>query len=104
MPQTATHITQLGRIFVPVSDKDKALAFYTDTLGFELRADIPFGDGDRWVEVGPPGGEAAVALVTPMESNQPGGQTNASFSTDDIDASYASLTEQGVDCDDIMRM
>jgi catechol 2,3-dioxygenase-like lactoylglutathione lyase family enzyme len=104
MPQTATHITQLGRVFIPVSDQDKALAFYTDTLGFELRADIPFGEGDRWIEVGPPGGESAVALVTPMESNQPGGHTNVSFTTDDIDASYASLSERGVDCKDIMRM
>ena len=48
MPQaTAIHITQLGRVIIPVSDQDKALEFYTGTLGFEVRADIPFGEGDR---------------------------------------------------------
>ena len=46
MPQ----ITQLGRVIVPVSNQDAAIAFYTEKLGFSLTADVPFGDGDRWVE------------------------------------------------------
>ena len=36
-------ITQMGRVMVPVSDQDTAIAFYTDTLGFSLVADVPFG-------------------------------------------------------------
>jgi catechol 2,3-dioxygenase-like lactoylglutathione lyase family enzyme len=40
-------ITQVGRVLVPVSDQDAAIAFYTDTLGFSLVADVPFGEGDR---------------------------------------------------------
>ncbi len=105
MPDTqTTHITQLGRIFVPVSDQNQALAFYTETLGFELRVDVPFGDGERWIEVGPPGGEAGVALVSPREGDPVGIQTNASFNVDDIDATHADLTAKGVDADDVMRM
>ena len=65
MQQTATHITHLGRVIIPVSDQDKALEFYTGTLGFEVRADIPFGKGDRWLEVGPAGGGAAIAIMPP---------------------------------------
>ena len=57
-------ISQLGRVIVPVSDQDKAIAFYTDKLGFSLTADIPFGEGDRWVEVTPSKGGAAAALLT----------------------------------------
>jgi len=58
-------ITQLGRVMAPVSDQDEAIAFYTSRLGFSLAADIPYGDGERWVEVAPPSGGAAVALVPP---------------------------------------
>ena len=44
----------VGRVMVPVADQDTAIAFYTEKLGFSLTADVPFGDGDRWVEVGLP--------------------------------------------------
>ena len=47
MPTTATQITKLGTVVVPVSDQDREIAFYVDTLGFEKRADVPFGDGYR---------------------------------------------------------
>ncbi len=50
---TKTQITQIGTVMVPVSDQDRAIEFYTEKLGFEKRADIPFGHGDRWVEVAP---------------------------------------------------
>ena len=53
--KTRTQITQVGTVIVPVSDQDRALEFYVGTLGFEMRMDAPFGDGGRWVEVGPPG-------------------------------------------------
>ena len=103
--QGKTHITQVGRVMVPVSDQDKAIAFYVEKLGFELRADVPFGDGDRWVEVGPAGGEAALALVIPREGNSPGVMTNVALESSDIDADYASLRDAGVDVDEeVMRM
>ena len=41
---------------VPAADQDEAIAFYRDVLGFSLAADVPFGEGERWVEVAPPGG------------------------------------------------
>jgi len=52
-------VTRLGRVLVPVADQDEAIAFYTHVLGFTLTADVPFGQGSRWVEVTPPGGGAA---------------------------------------------
>ena len=58
------HITQVGRVMVPVADQDQAIAFYTSKLGFSLVADVPYGEGDRWVEVAPPGGGTALALAS----------------------------------------
>ena len=49
-------VNQLGRVIIPVSDQDAAIAWYTEKLGFTVSADVPFGEGDRWVEVSPPGG------------------------------------------------
>ena len=49
--QTTTNITQVGTVIVPVSDQDSAISFYCDKLGLEKRSDVPFGNGDRWVEV-----------------------------------------------------
>lgn len=50
-----TRITQVGTVFVPVADQDRALEFYLSKLGFEKRADFPYGEGSRWIEVAPPG-------------------------------------------------
>jgi len=103
--QGSTRITQVGRVMVPVSDQDRAIDFYGVKLGFELRADIQYGDGDRWVEVAPPGGETAIALVLPREGNPVGVMTNVALESSDIDADHASLRDAGVDVDEeVMRM
>lgn len=47
-------INRVQIVGVYVSDQDRALAFFTETLGFELVADNPFGDGQRWLQVRPP--------------------------------------------------
>jgi catechol 2,3-dioxygenase-like lactoylglutathione lyase family enzyme len=60
-------------VFVPVADQDRALEFYLDKLGFEQRADLSYGEGSRWVEVGPPGSAIAIALVPPSEGGTAGG-------------------------------
>jgi catechol 2,3-dioxygenase-like lactoylglutathione lyase family enzyme len=105
---TATGLTHVAVVMVPVNDQDAAIAFYTDKLGLELRADVPFGAGDRWVEVAPAGGEARLALVSPREDGsgtRPGEVSNVSIETKDIDATYAELKARGVDVDpEIMRM
>ena len=41
-------MSQIGRVLIPVADQDKAIAFYTQVLGFTLTADMPYGNGDRW--------------------------------------------------------
>jgi catechol 2,3-dioxygenase-like lactoylglutathione lyase family enzyme len=92
-------ITQIGRVMVPVSNQDDAIAFYTSKLGFSVAADVPFGDGERWVEVTPPSGGAAIALVPPQGQYQTGRMTGIALESPDARADHAELQSQGVDVD-----
>jgi catechol 2,3-dioxygenase-like lactoylglutathione lyase family enzyme len=99
-----TVIDKVGRVAVPVSDQDRAIEFYTEKLGFELRTDTPYGDGDRWVDVAPAGAVTTLALVPPREGHSVGVPTNIGLTSEDVDADHAFLTEQGVDVDDVVRV
>jgi catechol 2,3-dioxygenase-like lactoylglutathione lyase family enzyme len=98
MSSAATHITRIGTVLVPVGDQDRALRFFVETLGFEVRIDGVFGEGERWVEVAPPGAETTIALVDSHAAE-------VSFATDDADAAHAELRARGVDADEaVLRM
>jgi catechol 2,3-dioxygenase-like lactoylglutathione lyase family enzyme len=102
---TALSITQVGRVIVPVSDQDRALDFYTGIFGLETRMDVPFGDGDRWIEVAPKGQQTSIALSRPPEGMPIGVNTGISFATTDAEGDHAALKAQGVDVDEtVMRM
>jgi len=85
-------------VMIPSTDQDRSVAFY-QALGFEKRADLPWGDGHRWVELYPPKGEAGIALVPPGPGDPTGVQTGIILNTDDIDATHARLRAGGVDVD-----
>ncbi len=106
MTKTQTRISKLNTVVVPVSDQDRAIAFYTEALGLEKRTDVPFGNGYRWVEVAPSGGETTIAIVPPPPGKPTGGvETGIAMATDDIEGDYASLKASGVDVDaEISRM
>ena len=57
---------------IPVTDQDRALAFYTEKLGFRLLTDQPFNDQQRWLELGIPGAETKVVLFRFDGGVQPG--------------------------------
>jgi catechol 2,3-dioxygenase-like lactoylglutathione lyase family enzyme len=103
--ETRTHITQVGTVMVPVSDQDRAIEFYVDKLGFEKRGDTRYGDGERWVEVAPPGAATTIALVPPREGPSTGIESGVGLTTEDVDAAHAHLRAQGVDADEeVLRM
>lgn len=105
MSATQTTVTQVGTVMVPVADQDRAIEFYTEKLGFELRADVPYGEGARWVEVAPAGAATTVALVLPMEGQEVGVESRIAFRSGDVDADHAALRDAGVDVDpEVMRM
>jgi catechol 2,3-dioxygenase-like lactoylglutathione lyase family enzyme len=93
------NVTTVGRVLVPVSDQDEAIRFYTTKLGFSVAADVPYGDNERWVEVAPPGGGAALALVPPRGEYQPGRMTGVALQSTDPRADHAELLGKDVDVD-----
>jgi catechol 2,3-dioxygenase-like lactoylglutathione lyase family enzyme len=103
--KTRTSITQVGTVMVPVGDQDRALEFYVEKLGFEKRTDTPYGDGDRWLEVAPPGAATTIALVPPREGDRVGIEMRTSFTTESADVDHENLRARGVDTDpEVMRM
>ena len=96
----ATSLSEVGTVFIPVTDQERALAFFLDKLGFEKRADFLYGRGRRWIEVAPPGSVNVVALVPPSEGRSAGGdETLCAFTSEDIEADHAALRARGVDVD-----
>jgi catechol 2,3-dioxygenase-like lactoylglutathione lyase family enzyme len=99
-------INQIGTVVIPVTDQERAIEFYVDTLGFEKRTDVPFGDGYRWVEVGPAGAATTIAIVPPPPGKPTGAvETGIALHSDDVDAVHADLQARGVDVDaEVSRM
>ena len=98
---SALNLTQVGRVCVTVTDTDRAIAFYVDSLGFEKVVDTPMGDDMRWVEVALRGTPTTIALAPPPPGSQAGAtQTGICLDTSDVDADHAALKAAGVDVDD----
>lgn len=57
--------TRVQSVSIPVADQDRALSFYTEVLGCELRADVEVWPGARFVEVVPPGSDVGLVLLPP---------------------------------------
>jgi catechol 2,3-dioxygenase-like lactoylglutathione lyase family enzyme len=99
-----TYITDIRTVGVPVTDQDRSLDFYLTKLGFEKRLDAPFGEGQRWIEVAPPGAATTIALVPVREGVPAGVETGIRLTSEDADADHAALRARGVDTDpEIMR-
>jgi catechol 2,3-dioxygenase-like lactoylglutathione lyase family enzyme len=103
---TKTRISKVSTVVIPVSDQDRAIEFYVDTLGFEKRTDVPFGNGYRWVEVAPADAVTTIAIVPPPPGKPTGNaETGIGLATADIDADHADLKSRGVDVDaEVSRM
>ena len=81
---------------VPVRDQNRALAFYTDKLGFTIITDQPFGK-QRWIELRIPKAETRLVLFTVEgQENRIGTMTGLSFECDDIDQTYQEMKSKGV--------
>jgi catechol 2,3-dioxygenase-like lactoylglutathione lyase family enzyme len=99
-PAGATHIRQVGTVFVPVADQDRSLRFYVETLGFEKRGEYPYGGSHRWIEVAPAGSAIALALVPSSEgSSTATDRALCAFATTDIAADHETMRSRGVDVD-----
>ena len=101
MSEHTTRIIRVGTVILPVSDQNEALEFYVGTLAFETRMDGSFGDGQRWIEVAPPGAATTIALVPKEATNG----IEVSFATDDAGSDHAAMMRNGVEADaELIRM
>jgi catechol 2,3-dioxygenase-like lactoylglutathione lyase family enzyme len=87
-----TMTTEVKSVTLPVADQDRALRFYVDVLGFELRTDVEVWPGARLVEVVPPGSSVGLVLLPP-DSPLP---LAVRMGTSDADAAHARLVSAGV--------
>jgi catechol 2,3-dioxygenase-like lactoylglutathione lyase family enzyme len=97
-----THISGLHAVLVRVADVDRALGFYVGTLGLEVRMDVAFGPGLRWVEVAPAGATTTIGLAAPEDGAPAGVDTGIRLSSADVAADHATLRAAGADTDDVL--
>lgn len=91
-------IKRIKFLGIPVQDQDRALAFYTEKLGFRVFTDQPFSDKQRWIELSIPGAETGVVLFTPEgHENRVGTFINTSWEVDHVERTYAELQSKGVE-------
>jgi predicted enzyme related to lactoylglutathione lyase len=92
---------KLELVSVPVSDVDRAKAFYVDQAGFNADHDHRVSDEMRFVQLTPPGSACSIAIGTGMIEAEPGSAKGLQLVVADADAARAELAERGVEVSDV---
>jgi predicted enzyme related to lactoylglutathione lyase len=92
---------KLELVQVPVSDVDRAKAFYTEEVGFIADHDHQVSDELRFVQLTPPGSAASIAIGTGLSTMEPGSVQGLQVVVEDAEASRSALAERGVDVSDV---
>ncbi len=92
---------RLELVQVPVSDVDRAKAFYTEMAGFNEDVDITVSDEIRFVQLTPPGSPASIALGIGLTEMAPGSVQGLQLVVDDIEEARADLVERGVEVSEV---
>jgi predicted enzyme related to lactoylglutathione lyase len=88
---------KLELVAVPVSDVDRAKAFYTEKAGFNADHDHRVSDEIRFVQLTPPGSACSIAIGTGIVDTAPGSVQGLQLVVSDINAARAQLLERGVE-------
>jgi catechol 2,3-dioxygenase-like lactoylglutathione lyase family enzyme len=91
---------RLELVAVPVSDVDRAVAFYTERAGFVLDHDHRISDELRFVQLTPPGSACSIALGTGI-TDKPVGSASLQMVVDDAEAARAELAARGLEAGDV---
>lgn|SRR5574341_1051545 len=94
---------KLELVAVPVSDVDRAKAFYTDKAGFHADHDHRVNDEIRFVQLTPPGSACSIAIGTGITQARPGSVQGLQLVVSDIDAARAELVGRGVEVSDVQE-
>jgi predicted enzyme related to lactoylglutathione lyase len=92
---------KLELVQVPVSDIDRAKAFYTEKARFIAEHDHQVTDELRFVQLTPPGSECSIALTSGAHGMSPGSLDGLQLVVDDIDAARSELLAEGVDVGEV---
>jgi predicted enzyme related to lactoylglutathione lyase len=92
---------RLELVQVPVSDVDRAKAFYTEKAGFNADHDHRVSDEIRFVQLTPPGSDCSIALGTGLSGMEAGSVQGLQLVVPDIEAARAELVERGVDVSEV---
>ena len=92
---------KLELVAVPVTDVDRAKAFYTDQVGFNADHDHRVSDEMRFVQLTPPGSACSIAIGSGIMDTPPGSAQGLQLVVADIEAARAHLVESGVDVSEI---
>jgi catechol 2,3-dioxygenase-like lactoylglutathione lyase family enzyme len=95
---------KLELVLIPVSDVDRAKAFYVDQLGFNLDVDHQPNDEFRVVQMTPPGSACSVTIGIGITDAPPGSYRGTHLIVSDIEAARAELVGRGVDVSDVRHM
>jgi len=94
---------RLELVQVPVSDVDRAKAFYVDRVGFLAEHDHQVSEELRFVQLTPPGSACSIALTTGAHQVQPGSVAGLQLVVEDADAARAELLERGVEASEVQE-
>jgi catechol 2,3-dioxygenase-like lactoylglutathione lyase family enzyme len=92
---------KLELITVPVTDVDRAKAFYADQVGFVVDHDHVVSDDIRFVQLTPPGSACSIAIGKGLTEMAPGSLDNLQAVVADADAARSALLENGVEARDV---
>jgi catechol 2,3-dioxygenase-like lactoylglutathione lyase family enzyme len=95
---------KLELVLIPVSDVDRAKAFYIENVGFSLHVDHRAGDDFRVVQLDPPGSACSIAIGTGITAAAPGSARGVHLVVSDIVAAREELVARGVDVSDVRHL
>ena len=94
---------RLEVVAIPVSDVDRAKAFYTEKVDFNADHDHRVSDEIRFVQLTPPGSACSIALGTGIINTPPGSVQGLQLVVSDIGAARAELVERGVEVSEVQK-
>ena len=94
---------KLELVAVPVSDVDRAKAFYTEKAGFNADHDHTVSEEIRFVQLTPPGSACSIAIGKGVIDSPPGSVKGLQLVVEDVHAARSELVERGVEVDDVQE-
>jgi predicted enzyme related to lactoylglutathione lyase len=94
---------KLELVAIPVSDVDRAKAFYADKVGFNADHDFQVTEEIRFIQLTPPGSACSIALGTGIVDSEPGSAAGLQLVVSDINAARAELVERGVEVSEVQN-